>query len=108
MKKLAFAVLFGRRRRVAKPSACAIHHPAISDFHTVVAKAGVSVTFKPTNSTYIFVADSPVIGRLGPFALIGVQHAGHNTGDYNSDEVQDMAGQVALSHAAVHFGDFTD
>jgi hypothetical protein len=85
-----------------------MQHPVSSDFHTVVAKAGVSVTFKPTNSTYIFVADSPVIGRRGPFAFAGVQHAGRNTGDYNSDEVQDMARQVALSHAVVHFGDFTD
>jgi putative component of membrane protein insertase Oxa1/YidC/SpoIIIJ protein YidD len=29
-------------------------HPARSDFHTVVTAAGVSVTFKPTNSTYSF------------------------------------------------------
>jgi hypothetical protein len=32
----------------------AMKHPARSDFHTVVTAAGVSVTFKPTNSTYSF------------------------------------------------------
>jgi len=29
-------------------------HPARSDFRTVVTAAGVSVTFKPTNSAYSF------------------------------------------------------
>jgi hypothetical protein len=43
-------ILF-RRRGYAKPRASAVKHPAIGDFHTVVAKAGVRVTFKPTNST---------------------------------------------------------
>ena len=32
----------------------AMKQPARSDFHTVVTAAGVSVTFKPTNSTYSF------------------------------------------------------
>jgi len=68
-----------------------------------VTKAGVSVTFKPTNSTYSFhkLADSNVIARLGPVSFAGVQHAGRNTGDYPSDEVQDMAQQIALEHAAI-------
>jgi hypothetical protein len=75
-----------------------------------VTKAGVSVTFKPTNSTYIFyrLADNNAIARLGPISFAGVQHAGRNTGDYPSDEVQDMAQQIASGHASVHFGQFQD
>jgi hypothetical protein len=60
-----------------------------------VTKSGLSVTFKPTNSTYSFVTDNPVIARLGPVSFMGVQHGGHNTEDYNSDEVEAMARQVA-------------
>ncbi|MGA7230008.1 MAG: hypothetical protein WBX95_03620, partial [Xanthobacteraceae bacterium] len=80
--------------------------PVRSDFHTVVTKAGVSVTFKPTNSTYIFVADNPVIARLGPVSFTGVQHGGRNTEDYNSDEVEAMARQVASEHASNYFCHF--
>jgi hypothetical protein len=72
-----------------------------SDFHTVVTKAAVNVTFKPTNSMYSFVVDSN-----GPVSFAGVQHAGCNTGDYASGEVQDFARQIASEHALVHFGQF--
>ena len=44
-------------------------HPVRSDFHTVVAEAGVTVTFKPTNSIYSFyrLAGADDIARLGPY-----------------------------------------
>jgi hypothetical protein len=71
-------------------------HPVRSDFHTVVTEAGVSVTFKPTNSIYCFyrVTDTNDITRLGPVLFAGVQYAGRNTQDYPSDEVQDMAARL--------------
>jgi hypothetical protein len=70
-------------------------HPARNDFHIVVTEAGVNVTFKPTNRTYSFyrVADNY------PVWCAGVQHGGHDTGDYPSDEVQAMAQQIASEHA---------
>ena len=79
----------------------AVKHPAIDDFHTVVTKAGLSVTFKPTNSKYAFI-------RLADHSasFVGIQHAACNTGDYPSDEVQDMAQQIASDHSWVHFGQF--
>jgi hypothetical protein len=76
----------------------AMKHPFRSDFHTVVTEAGVSVTFKPTNSVYSFhrLADANDIGRLGPISFAGVLHAGHNTTeDYSPDKVQDMAQHIA-------------
>ena len=79
-------------------------HPAGSDFHTVVTAAGVSVTFRPTNSTYSFYRSAET-GALSP---AGIQHAGRDTGGYPSDEVQDMAQQIASGHASVHFGPFQD
>jgi hypothetical protein len=71
-----------------------------------VTKTGLSVTFKPTNSTYIFVADDPVVARLGPVSFVGIQHKGRNTEDYNSDEVEAMARQVASEHASNYFCHF--
>ena len=79
-------------------------HPAGSDFHTVVTAAGVNVTFKPTNSTYSFYR----FAETGALSLAGIQHAGRDTDDYPSDEVQDMAQQIASGHASVHFGPFQD
>ena len=79
-------------------------HPARSDFHTVVTAAGVSVTFKPTNSTYRFFR----FAETGALSLAGIQHAGRDTDDYPSDEIQDMALQIASGHASVHFGPFQD
>jgi hypothetical protein len=73
-----------------------------------VTKTGLSVTFKPTQSTYSFVTDNPVIARLGPVSFTGIQHLRRNTEDYNSDEVEAMAGQVASEHASIHFGHFFD
>ena len=101
-------VLFRRGEGFAEPYACAVKHPAISDFHTIVAKAGVDVTFKPTKSTYIYrFTDTNDIARL-VVSLAGVEHAGRDTGDYPADEVQDIAQQIATEHALVHFGQFPD
>ena len=76
----------------------AMKHPVRSDFHTVVTEAGVSVTFKPTNSVYSFcrLADANDVGCLGPISFAGVLHAEHNTTeDYSPDEVQDLAQRIA-------------
>ena len=77
-------------------------HPVRSDFSTVVSEAGISVTFKPTNSIYSFyrLAESDDIARVGPVSYAGVQHAGHNTADFPPDEVQDMARRIASELAA--------
>jgi hypothetical protein len=96
-------ILFRRGEGFAEPCACAVKHPAISDFHTIVAKAGVSITFKPTNSTYIYR-----LTDTNDIALAGVEHAGRGAGDYPAGEVQDMAQQIATEHALVHFGQFPD
>jgi hypothetical protein len=77
-------------------------HPVRSDFHTVVAAAGVSVTFKPTSSIYSFYR----FAETGALSLAGVDHAGRDTDDYPSDEVQDMAQQIASEHGSVHFCQF--
>jgi hypothetical protein len=62
-----------------------------------VTEASVSVTFKPTNSTYTFyrLRAGEDVARLGPVGFSGVQHAGRNTGDYPADEVQGMAQRIA-------------
>jgi hypothetical protein len=79
-------------------------HPATSDFETNVTDAGVTVTFKPTNSVYSFyrLADSDDIARLGPVSLQNVRHAGRSgdTEDYFADEVLAMAQRVASEVAA--------
>jgi hypothetical protein len=100
--------IFFERKRPAEPRVSATRCPLKNDFHTVVKKTGLSVTFKPTNSTYIFVTDNPVIARLAPVSFMGVRHGRHNTEDYNSDDVEAMARQVALDHASIHFGHFVD
>jgi hypothetical protein len=83
--------------QVGNPYRPPMKHPVRSDFHSAVTEAGVSVTFKPTNSIYCFyrVTDTNDIARLGPVSFAGVQHAGRNTEDYPSDEVQDMAQRIA-------------
>ena len=95
-------VLLRRRRRV-ETSASPIKHPRISDFDTFVTKAGVNVTFKPTNSTYIFHrrGDTAYIGAV---SYVGVEHAGRDTEDYPRNEVQNMAQQIASEHIPAHFG----
>jgi hypothetical protein len=100
--------IFFERKRPAEPRVSATRCPLKNDFHTVVKKTGLSVTFKPTNSTYSFVTDNPVIARLGPVSFIGVQHERRNTEDYDSAEVEAMARQVATEHASIHFCDFFD
>ena len=98
-------VLFGRE----KPAGVSeIRRPVKSEFHTVVTKTGLGVTFKPTKSTYIFVTNNAVIERFGPVSFIGVQHGRCNTEEYNSDEVEAMARQVASEHASIHFCHFFD
>jgi hypothetical protein len=77
-------------------------HPVRSEFDTAVSEAGVTVTFKPTNSIYTFyrLADTNDFAPLGPVSFqgvsfAGVQHAGHDPEDYPPDEVQDMAQRIA-------------
>ncbi len=81
-----------------------MNHPVRSDFATAVAEAGVTVTFKPTNSIFSFfrLAGSDDIARLGTASLSGVRHAGAggDTADYPADEVQQMAQQIASEAAA--------
>jgi len=78
-----------------------MRHPVRSDFHTVVTEASISVTFKPTNSTYSFyrltVAND--LARFRPISFAGIQHAGRDTEDYPSEEVEEMARQIASEHA---------
>jgi hypothetical protein len=75
--------------------------PARSDFGTLVTEANVRVTFKPTNSIYIFyrLTDPNNIVSVGYVTFAGVQHAGRNTGDYASAEVQEMARLIASESA---------
>ena len=79
-------------------------HSVQGDFATAVSEAGVTVTFKPTNSIYSFhrLADSDDITRIGPVSPQSIRHAGpsSDTGDYASDEVQAMAEQIASEAAA--------
>jgi hypothetical protein len=74
-------------------------HPTRSDFETAVSEAGVTVTFKPTNSIFSFyrLAESEDIARLGPVSLERVRHGGPtgDTKEYAADEVQDMAQRIA-------------
>ena len=95
-------VLLLRRRRRAERSASPIKHPLIGDFDTVVTNAGVNVTFKPTNSTYIFHRRADTT-HLGPVSYVGVEHAGRDTEDYPRDEVQNMAQQIASEHVPAQF-----
>jgi len=78
-------------------------HPVESDFDTSVTEAGVTVTFKPTNSIYSFyrLADADDIARLGPVSPGRVRHAGPtgDTRDYAANEVQDMAQRIASEAA---------
>jgi len=64
-------------------------HPVRSDFDTIVTEAGVTVTFKPTNTVYSFyrLADANILSLSGPVSL--------DTQDYPPDEVQDMAQRIA-------------
>jgi hypothetical protein len=68
-------------------------HPVRSDFDTAVTEAGVTVTFKPTNSIYSFyrLAETNDVAPLGPVSF----DAGLGTEDYAPNEVQDMAQRIA-------------
>src|ERR1700683_373700 len=74
-------------------------HPVRNDFDTAVTEAGVTATFKPTNSIYSFyrLADGNGIASLGSVSPAGVRHAGAggNTGDHPADEVQRIAQRIA-------------
>jgi hypothetical protein len=74
-------------------------HPVRNDFDTAVTEAGVTVTFKPTNSIYSFyrLADGNGVARLGSVSPAGVRHAGAggDTEDYPADEVQGIAQRIA-------------
>jgi hypothetical protein len=78
-------------------------HPCQNDFDTAVTEAGVTVTFKPTNSIYSFyrLADGDDVARLGPVSAARVRHAGASgdTQDYPADEVQRMAQRIAVEVA---------
>jgi hypothetical protein len=78
-------------------------HPVRNDFDTAVTEAGVTVTFKPTNSIYSFyrLADGDDVARLGPVSAAHVRHAGASgdTQDYPADEVQRMAQRIAVEVA---------
>jgi hypothetical protein len=78
-------------------------HPVRNDFDTAVTEAGVTVTFKPTNSIYSFyrLADGGEIARLGPVSLASVRHAAASgdSQDYFADEVQGMAQRIAAEVA---------
>ncbi|MGA8075832.1 MAG: hypothetical protein WB868_00415 [Xanthobacteraceae bacterium] len=79
-------------------------HPVRNDFAAAVAEAGVTVTFKPTQSIYSFyrLAGGGDIARLGPVSPQAVRHAGGSgdTADYPADEVQAMAQNIASEAAA--------
>jgi hypothetical protein len=68
-------------------------HPLRNDFHAVATAAGVTVTFKPTNSIYSFyrLSGSEDVARLGPVS----SGTSGDTGDYPPDEVQATAQRVA-------------
>jgi hypothetical protein len=73
-------------------------HPLRSDFHTVATAAGVTVTFKPTNSIYSFyrLSGNEDVARLGPVS----SGTSGDTGDYPPDEVRATAQRVASEVAA--------
>jgi hypothetical protein len=79
-------------------------HPVKSEFDTAVTEAGVTVTFKPTNSIYSFykLTNNNDIARLGPVWLSKVRHAGaDDTDGYPSDEVLVMARRIAKDVGAL-------
>jgi hypothetical protein len=77
-------------------------HPARNDFDTAVTEAGVTVTFKPTNSIYSFyrLGESDDVARLVSLERVRHAGAGGDTEDYPPDEVQEMAKRIALEVAA--------
>jgi hypothetical protein len=76
-------------------------HPLRADFDTLVTEESVIVTFTQTNSRYSFhrLTNPNNIARVGPVSFAGVQHLGRGTGDYSSDEVQNMAQHIAAEFA---------
>ena len=76
-------------------------HPLRSDFDTLVTDQSVIVTFTQTNSRYSFhrLTNPNNIARVGRVSFSGVQHARRGTGDYSSDEVQNMAQHIAAEFA---------
>jgi hypothetical protein len=81
-------------------------HPIKDDFAVEVLEAGggVEVLFKPTRSYYTYsrLADPNDIKRFGPLSQgPNVRHAGPtgDTGDYRSDQVEQMAYSLASDAA---------
>ena len=80
--------------------------PTEDDFETDVFSAGVNVFFKPTRSYYTFVrlSDDKYISPSAPLSRdASLRHAGPSgdTGEYDPEEVFEMAYQIA-SKAAKH------
>jgi hypothetical protein len=69
LRHTIWQVLFRRGEGFAEPCACAVKHPAISDFHTSVAKAGVgvpnvcSVTVSGTTGSFVAFCTNKNWGR---------------------------------------------
>jgi len=76
--------------------------PTEHDFETQVLSSGVNVFFKPTNSHYSFIRLSAqnTVSRFGQLSRDArIRHDGptHDTGDYDPNEVLEMAFQLALA-----------
>lgn len=71
--------------------------PGPSDFIINVEESRVSVIFKPTDSHYSFgrLADPKDVARHGPLSRPRQQKAG-DTGDYPSEQVEQMAHSLAV------------
>ena len=75
--------------------------PTEADFETDVFEASVNVFFKPTRSYYTFLrlSENKHVARFAPLSRdASVRHAGPigDTGEYDPDQVLEIAYQVAL------------
>ena len=83
-------------------------HATEADFDIKVLEAGVTAIFKPTNSHYSFnrLVEPDDIARFGPLSPNArIRHGGptNDTGDYDSDQVQEMAYRLASLAAKGEF-----
>jgi hypothetical protein len=77
-------------------------HPTAAGFRVRKTSAAVTVTFKPTGSTYTFsrFADAEDIKVHGPISRHPtVTHPSGDTGDYVAGEVLQLAYDVACNAA---------
>src|SRR5262249_1660205 len=100
--------VFIGRKSPADPRVSEIRPPVKSEFHTVVTKSGLGVTFSQRKALTSLSPTMPSLSAPRPCLVMGVQHARRNTEGYNSDEVEAMARQVASEHASIHFCHFID